>query len=206
MLERRGIHVSTYSSAEEFLASDVSEPSCIILNVDLSGMSGLELQAELRRAGWRTQLVFASEISDADTVVRAIRGGAFDFLQKPCVEGRIVESVSQAQLAYEERLDHSRATAAFEKRFGSLTVREKEVLGGVVDGQLNKQIAARLGLSEVTVKIHRANVMRKMQARSLAQLVREASLYNAEGLPVCRSIPSVGRPFGMGKPLVHMPA
>ncbi|MBY5538246.1 response regulator transcription factor [Rhizobium leguminosarum] len=212
LLENIGFVVAMYPGPMEFLSADLTmEPSCILLDVKLHGMSGLDLQELLLNRGSQSQIVFITGSSDVSTSVRAMKAGAFDFLQKPCREQEIIDAVRQADLAYTERVQVSRAIAAFDARFHSLTVREREVLSGVVEGQLNKQIAASLGLSEITVKIHRASLMRKMQARSLAQLVKDVSLHlsfeASDDAPVMRmASTAVGRRFTVREHMVHTPA
>jgi len=178
LIENVGFSVDAFAGAIDFLSSTfAAEPSCILLDVRLHGMSGPDLQERLLRRGSQSMIVFMTGFADVNTSVRAMKAGAFDFLQKPFREQELLDAVCRADLAYRARASINRTIADIDKRFSSLTSREREVLDGVVDGLLNKQIAAALGISEITVKVHRASLMRKMQVRNLAELVKSVSLH-----------------------------
>src|SRR5262249_12191868 len=138
----------------------------------------------LSERGSRSEIVFMTGHADVDMSVRAMKAGAFDFLQKPLREQDILDVVCSADQAYRQKAEAARAAAIVHARFDSLTAREQQVLNGILEGLLNKQIAAVLGISEITVKLHRGNVMRKMNAKTLAELVKQAykhSLFEIDG-------------------------
>ncbi len=175
VLRTAGIEVMTFGSAEEFLGALEKEPAgCAILDVSMPGLDGLALQQALGTRGIDLPIVFLTGRGDIPMTVRAMKAGAFDFLTKP-VDGEVlVSAVRRALERGQVVLKEHRAVADIRRRLASLTPREREVLEGVVDGRLNKQIAGDLGISEKTVKIHRGRVMEKMAASSLAELVRFA--------------------------------
>jgi FixJ family two-component response regulator len=177
LLESVGLHVEVFESADAFLANrqpDVA--SCLVLDVRLPGRSGLEFQAELTKAGISLPIIFITGHGDIPMSVRAMKSGAVEFLTKPFRDQDLLEAVRAAIERDRARREQESSIAALKTRFGSLTAREKEVIGYVSAGFLNKQIAAEMGISEVTVKVHRRNIMQKMNARSLAELVRMADL------------------------------
>jgi FixJ family two-component response regulator len=164
--------VSTFSSASEFLDNyDPVAPGCLILDVRLPGMSGLELQQQLLADGADVPIVFITGHGDVPMAVRAMREGAVDFLQKPFSDQDLLDRVQQALAEQAERRRRDASHAEIAERIERLTPREHEVMGLVVEGLANKVIANRLGMSQRTVEVHRANVMHKMEAESLAQLV-----------------------------------
>ncbi len=172
LLEAAGKRVATFTSPAELLGTErPDEPGCFIIDVSLPQMNGLELGNSLRAAGYWTPIIFITGLGDVPTSVRAMKSGAVDFLTKPVGESELLGAVDRA-LAHDA--DTRQALAELqelERRLAGLTQREREVFALVVTGLLNKQIAARLGPSVKTVKVHRSRVMEKMQARSLAQLV-----------------------------------
>ena len=173
LLKSVGIATTTYASAKEFLAAyDQSQPGCLVLDIRMPGMSGMELQQELNRLGAVIPVVFITGHGDVPMAVEAMQQGAFDFLQKPFRDQDLIHRIQRALERDESHRAALRQTDAIKKRFDSLTPREREVLSLLADGKQNKVMAAELGLSQRTVEIHRANVMDKMQARSVAQLVR----------------------------------
>ena len=155
-----------------------------MLDVRLPGLSGLEFQSELARAGTDVPIIFMTGHGDIPMTVQAMKAGAVEFLTKPCRDQELLDAVRLAIEGHRARRKEEKHLAVLRDQFASLTAREKEVVGLVTAGLLNKQIAAELDISEVTVKMHRGNIMRKMQARSLADLVRMADL-----LGVSRSRP-----------------
>jgi FixJ family two-component response regulator len=170
-----GLEVETFASGQEFLRRDPPErAACLVADVRMPGMSGLELQRELAKVGLSMPIIFMTGHGTVPMSVRAMKAGAVDFLQKPVDEQQLLDVIHQAlETGAREKEDFTRQ-AEIRSRMESLTAREKEVFALVVSGMLNKQIAAELGASEKTIKVHRARVMQKMQADSLADLVRMA--------------------------------
>jgi len=168
-----GLRVETFGTAQEFLKSTrLDAPGCVVLDVRLPGLSGLDLQRELAAHGIDLPVIFITGHGDIPMSVRAMKAGALEFLTKPFRDQDLLDAIQQAlerdRSARQQRLE----TAELRERFDSLTAREREVMALVVSGLLNKQIAGELGTSEVTIKIHRSQVMKKMDAGSLAELVR----------------------------------
>jgi FixJ family two-component response regulator len=173
LLESVGLEVELFGSATEFLDRfHTASPGCLVLDVRLPGMSGLELQKELAARGAELPIVFITGHGDVPMAVGAMQEGAVDFLEKPFKEQELLDRVSRALLESSRRRHLSGETSAIARRLETLTPRERQVLELVVEGAPNKVIASRLGASQRTIEIHRANVMKKMQADSLAQLVR----------------------------------
>ena len=168
-----GLRVATFPSAHEFLQSDRPDvPACLILDVRMPGLSGLDLQRDLTEANIHIPIIFITGHGDIPMSVRAMKAGAVEFLTKPFRDQDLLDAIQQAL----DRDRHARSqqadSADLRNRFHSLTPRETEVFELVVKGLLNKQIALQLGTSEITIKLHRRQVMEKMQADSLADLVR----------------------------------
>ncbi|EWY39563.1 chemotaxis protein CheY [Skermanella stibiiresistens SB22] len=170
-----GLAVRLFGSALEFLQGKPGEtPGCIVLDVRLPGVSGLDFQTQLSALGIHLPIIFMTGHGDIPMSVRAMKAGAIDFLAKPFREQDMLDAVAAAIECDGRRRRDLEAISNLRSHFASLTPREQEVLTHVTSGLMNKQIAAALGLSEITVKIHRGNLMRKMGARSLADLVRQA--------------------------------
>ncbi|RWX20161.1 response regulator transcription factor [Rhizobium hidalgonense] len=175
LLRSVGLEVMTFASSQEFLDSTRPDvPGCIILDVRLPGRSGLEFQSMLTSLGIELPVIFISAHSDIPISVRAMKAGAIEFLTKPLREQELLDAAYAGIERDCARRQEVALIAGLQSRYDSLTPREREIMKLVVAGSVNKQIAAQIGLSEVTVKVHRGHVMQKMQARSLVDLVRMA--------------------------------
>jgi FixJ family two-component response regulator len=175
LLRSVGLHVELFESAQEFLQSSrLDAPSCIVLDVRLPGQSGLNLQRELATANIHTPIIFITAHGDIPMSVRAMKAGAVEFLTKPFHDQDLLDAIELALQKDRARRADERLTAELRQRFDTLSARERQVMQLVVAGRLNKQIAAELGISEMTAKIHRGQVFRKTQAVSLPDLVRMA--------------------------------
>jgi FixJ family two-component response regulator len=179
-----GLQAKTFASAAEFLQSKRPDAaSCLVLDVRLPGVSGLDFQSELAKAHVRIPIVFMTGHGDIPMTVRAMKAGAVEFLTKPFRDQDMLDAVQLGLERDRSRLEADASTSQLRSSFESLTPREREIMDLVTAGLMNKQIAGRIGVSEITVKVHRGSVMRKMGAKSLADLVRMA-----EALGIRRTI------------------
>jgi FixJ family two-component response regulator len=176
LLNAAGYQTEDFASAEDFLAhGHFDTPGCILLDVRMPGLNGLELQQALATADCQLPIVFITGHGDIPMTVRAMKAGAADFLPKPCNAEELLKIIAQALRKSQREQNERTEIVEIRRRLSNLTPRENEVLCHVVAGQLNKQIAADLGIAEKTIKIHRARVMEKMGTRSLAELVGMAA-------------------------------
>src|SRR5262245_14562495 len=171
LLSACGYHVSLSCSAEQLLTTlPIAEPSCILLDVQMAGMSGPELQNRLTEMGYKLPVIFITGYGDIPTTVQAIKTGAEDFLTKPVTKEKLIDVIERALRRYKDKREQDARFAALRSSFFRLTPREREVFALLVRGKPHKQIAFALGTSERTIKLHRHNVMQKFQVQSLAEL------------------------------------
>jgi len=172
-----GLRAETFSAAADFLKITLPDvPACLVLDIRLPGLSGLDVQSQLAKTDIKIPIIFMTGYGDIPMTVQAMKAGAVEFLPKPFREQDMLNAVHLALERDRIRLQAERANAQLRTKFESLTARELEVMTLVTEGLMNKQIAARLGVAEVTVKLHRGSLMRKMDARSVAELARMAQI------------------------------
>jgi FixJ family two-component response regulator len=177
LIRSAGLQVKLFASAADFLVRDVPDaPCCLVLDVRLPGLSGLDFQAELAAANIQIPIVFMTGHGDIPMSVRAMKAGAIEFLTKPVRDHDLLDAIQVGLERDRKRHEGEKSVSALRAKFDTLTPREQEVMACVTAGLLNKQVAARLGIAEHTVKIHRGNVTRKMGVRSVADLVRMADI------------------------------
>ena len=173
LVQSVGLKVEVFGSAAELLKNKLPEvASCLVLDIRLPGLSGLDLQTELARANIRIPIIFITGHGDIPMTVRAMKGGAVDFLTKPFRDQELLDAVVSAIDKDRKRREADKTVANLQALYDTLSSRERQVLGFVAAGLMNKQVAAELDLAEITVKIYRGHIMKKMQARSLADLIR----------------------------------
>ncbi|MDB5867566.1 MAG: two-component system response regulator [Betaproteobacteria bacterium] len=175
LLRSVGLRVKTFPSAQEFIGHEpVETPACLVLDVRLPGVSGLDLQGELTRAGKDIPIIFMTAHGDIRMSVRAMKAGAMEFLSKPFRDQDLLDAIKKALVRSEDARVARARTADLRARYETLTSRQREVMAHVVAGRLNKQTASALRITEITVKVHRRHIMDKMLAKSVADLVRMA--------------------------------
>ena len=186
LVRSAGLRVETFASAQEFLARPpLDVPSCLVLDVRLPGLSGLDLQKRMAELNIEIPIVFITGHGDVPTSVRAMKAGAVEFLTKPFHDQDLLVAIQQAIRRDRAARRHQAEMAELYDRYNSLTPREREVMERVASGLLNKQVAAQLGTSEITIKVHRGQVMQKMRADSLADLVRMSEKL---GIPTAKKL------------------
>lgn len=177
LIRSEGFRVETFAQAQDFLdRKEGTDPSCLVLDVNLPGLSGLDLQRELSSRGYSMPIVFITGYGTIPMSVQAMKGGAVEFLEKPVNDQVLLKAIHQAVEKDRQMKRQYNERKEIQQRLASLTPREREVLPLVVSGMLNKQVALRLGTTEKTIKVHRARIMEKMRADSLADLVRLAQI------------------------------
>jgi FixJ family two-component response regulator len=175
LVESVGLRAESFATGQEFLNKRrTSDPSCLVLDVRLPQMSGLDFQQRLTEIGMQIPIIFITAHGDIPMSVRALKSGAVEFLTKPFRDQDLLDAIQQALQRDRVVQEHEAEVRELRERYQGLTAREREVMGFVVSGLLNKQIASEIGASEATIKIHRGNLMEKMQAASLVELVRMA--------------------------------
>ena len=177
LLRSVGLHTQQFSSVSDFVNAEPWDgPSCLVLDVRMPGQSGLELQRDLATANRQVPIIFITAHGDIPMTVQAMKGGAIEFLTKPFRDQDLLDAVDAGLARDRARRESDRALVALRERFETLSSREREVMVQVTGGRLNKQIAHDIGIAKSTVKVHRTNLMRKMQARSLPELSRMADI------------------------------
>jgi FixJ family two-component response regulator len=177
LFESVGLQVKTFASTQEILQTKFPDcPSCLVLDVRLPGMSGLDFQSELLKADVQVPIIFMTGHGDIPMTVRAMKAGAVEFLSKPFRDQDMLDAVQLAHAKDRRRRELDQSTSRLRSDFDTLTPREKEIMKLVASGLMNKQIAGKIGLSEITVKVHRGSLMRKLGAKSLADLIRMAEM------------------------------
>jgi FixJ family two-component response regulator len=175
LLKSVGLHCEPFATPQDFLRRTLPDgPSCLVLDVRLPGMSGLDVQHKLHEAGVQIPIIFITGHGDIPMTVQAMKSGAVEFLTKPFRDQDLIDAIQQALKREREMRQQQHDTQELKERYETLTAREREVMGLLVSGMLTKQIASRLGTSEITAQVHRGQVMRKMQANSPAELGRMA--------------------------------
>ncbi|MEM5343087.1 response regulator transcription factor [Paraburkholderia azotifigens] len=183
LLRSVGLRVEAFASAQEFLSFDKPDmPSCLILDVRLKGQSGLAVQEQIASGDVRVPIIFMTAHGDIAMSVKAMKAGAMDFLAKPFRDQDMLDAVANALATDAERRKSERSISDLRRMYESLTPREREVMAFVASGLMNKQIAAEMNLSEITVKIHRGQAMKKMESRSLADFVLKAEALGVKSL------------------------
>ena len=177
-----GLRVRLFESAQELLQCKLEDaPSCLVLDIRMPRLSGFDLQAELAKSNIRIPIIFLTGHGDVSTSVRAMKAGAIDFLTKPFHEQEMLDAVTAALERDQKRCNEERSHSDLQDRFALLSSRERQIMALVTDGLMNKQVASKIGIADQTVKIHRGNLMRKMHAKSLADLVLMAETLGIRG-------------------------